>query len=481
MYIEKNEIIRGYIDLISECCYWNNNIGNDNNDIDIDVLLSKMDKILVSTGNIEELTISLFVHRCVNRFAQWDTNLSSDKTSFFIIFNLLFWESVRLGLKQQKMDDRKVIFVTKESIAQLLLLGEKYYKAKQDKEVSVYSREKVNAYYDRIDVISGTEGDIHSYSICNTDIQKYLTHKESDQRAVKEKSLKSIKKEGFFTAKEFKSDTFWNRFVKDHNISNPADDMIIFSIFDYWSLPKRYQSFIELFEANNIVNSHVSAEVNEIYDNGQLAFAYKTGGYIYISKICLEMTQSAIESFSFWGQYTELFEFYFGKSVNTKIQATYNRLLTYKVADMLLLNGYLLPSKKVGLKKGVKVIIPQIEINKYGGDQNEVNSRDIGDIDIAFYSPTKNTFYVVEYKNYQMYVSSKHLSTEIAKVAEKETIIKVKARLEFINKDKNIILNNMYPDMNFTEEDIKNTSIKAVILSSKPNLYFFINELEGIE
>lgn len=63
--------------------------------------------------------------------------------------------------------------------------------------------------------------------------------------------------------------------------------------------------------------------------------------------------------------------------------------MTYKVVDLLLANGYIIPME---IKEGLS--IPRIEISNYVVDKNLRNK--LGDIDIIFYSEYTKTLYLVE-------------------------------------------------------------------------------------
>ncbi len=50
----------------------------------------------------------------------------------------------------------------------------------------------------------------------------------------------------------------------------------------------------------------------------------------------------------------------------------------------------------------------------------------------------------------------------------------------FVKQYKDKILNRLYSDRNFTPEAALAVNVKAVVLTSKPNLYFYVNNVDEI-
>lgn len=69
----------------------------------------------------------------------------------------------------------------------------------------------------------------------------------------------------------------------------------------------------------------------------------------------------------------------------------YNRLMTYKIADLLLANGYILPMESVN-----GLLVPRIEISNYVTGKEMKNK--LGDIDILVYSEYSKILYLIEFK-----------------------------------------------------------------------------------
>ncbi len=71
-------------------------------------------------------------------------------------------------------------------------------------------------------------------------------------------------------------------------------------------------------------------------------------------------------------------------------------------------------------------------------------SKALGDIDVLFYSPYTNILYVLEYKNYQMYVTgNQNISSDISKLEREDTISKVCKRMAYVVQHKEKILSDI--------------------------------------
>lgn len=147
----------------------------------------------------------------------------------------------------------------------------------------------------------------------------------------------------------------------------------------------------------------------------------------------------------------------------------YNRLMTYKIADLLLANGYILPMESVN-----GLLVPRIEISNYVTGKEMKNK--LGDIDILVYSEYSKILYLIEFKNYQMMISREgDLSAEVSKVDREKTPDRVSERHKYICQNiencKEILFKNRF--------DI--IEVKSIILTTKPCYYFFINQSKKYE
>lgn len=141
--------------------------------------------------------------------------------------------------------------------------------------------------------------------------------------------------------------------------------------------------------------------------------------------------------------------------------------MTYKIADILIQNDYVLPIENKNINNK-KIILPRIEIDKLLKGKNQ---KKLGDFDILFYSPYTNVLYNLEYKNYQMMITEEGcLHKEIEKVKDDNVVIKTLEREKYLLENLQIVKKCLF------SERIEIKDVKTIILTTKPNLYFYVNE-----
>ena len=77
-------------------------------------------------------------------------------------------------------------------------------------------------------------------------------------------------------------------------------------------------------------------------------------------------------------QYENITRYYFNLPIGQKTLKDYNRLMTYKIVELLLLQGYITP-----MENSNGLIIPRIGISNYL--ISKVDSNKLGDIDVIFW------------------------------------------------------------------------------------------------
>ena len=184
----------------------------------------------------------------------------------------------------------------------------------------------------------------------------------------------------------------------------------------------------------------------------------------------MNLTEEAFESFIKWGHYNELLDYYYKtpNKIQINLDKEYSKLLSYKVADLLINEGYILPLEKKRLPNSKKITIPRVDIQKIGS--HKIN----GDIDVLAFSKYTNTLLNIEYKNFQMGITtSNYINSEINRGTRKEYVKKALCR----EKE----LSNIHNELKILFEDKigKNYKIKTIILSSNPNYYFNINDKDN--
>ena len=408
---------------------------------------------------MDKLSIALFIFRSVMKKKMYEDNFE-DWTLRFKICNLLFFMSLRyldkykcpLHVISNESVVIKQIFIAGYTILEnQIIFNEQYY---------MEQKEDTDKFFERVKQISTRQGDLHSYQIVNGNLNKYLDMKGISGDKIKEDALKQYNDE-FFSKSQLDNNQSWKQMITSDNKSDPLDDIIIVSTYDFNSYDKFPQNFITNFEAKKCQTP---------YDTeSELIFAYKTDSYVYISKKILNDAQMFIESIISWAQYGSFTKYFFGRSVNQRILRIYNRFMTYKIADLLLINGYILPMETV---KGL--LVPRIEISNYVLDK-EMKNR-LGDIDLIVYSEYSKILYLIEFKNYQMMISrERDLSAEVSKVSREKTPERVMERYKYICHNIEICKEILF------KKRFEISGVKSIILTTKPCYYFFLNKSETYE
>ena len=418
-------------------------------------ILQLFDKV----NAVDKLCIALFIFRSVMKKKMYEDNFS-DWTPQFKICNLLFFLSLQYLENSKRTlyvtsNDRlivKKIFIAGYTILEnQIMFNEQYFGD---------HKESTDKFFERVEQVSTRQGDLHSYQIVNSNLKKYLEMKGISGNKIKEEAIDKYK-ENYFSKSQLDNNTSWKKMISSDNISNPIDDIIIVSTYVFNGYNKKFQNFIRNFEAKKCQSP---------YDpESELIFAYKTDNYVYISKKILNDTQIFIEDIIMWGQYGNITKYFFDKSVDQRALSTYNRLMTYKIADLLLANGYILPMESVN-----GLLVPRIEISNYVTGKEMKNK--LGDIDILVYSEYSKILYLIEFKNYQMMISREgDLSAEVSKVDREKTPDRVSERHKYICQN----IENCKEILFKTRFDI--IEVKSIILTTKPCYYFFINQSKKYE
>lgn len=400
-------------------------------------ILSHISKI----HDINALSIALFIYRTVLKNKMYSEGFDG-WTERFIVCNYLFF----LSLKCKKKTSLK-IFLPKNSekdiLEYLFHAGYTFFFNRNSFSQQYYDEQSVSLYRERLDFISTLHNDLNSYEIINNDLKNYLNNKNMNATQLKKNIPNPIES------------ISW-KVMLSHNMFKKNDSIIKIPIDKINLLTPELQKFIHSFEASKCKNP----SDNET----ELIFSFKTKYHYYISKKLLHDTRNAINSFATWGQYENIFEYFFETHLDTKIKNNYNKFLTYKIADLLLTNNYILPTN---LEKDL--VIPRIEISNYSKDKKL--AKKLGDLDLIFYSKKSKILYIIEFKNYQMLVSRMDdLSTEYSKVKSKDTPHRINKRHKYACEhveDFKIL---------FREKSFEISKITSILLTTKPCFYFYTKE-----
>lgn len=375
-------------------------------------ILQLFDKV----NAVDKLSIALFIFRTVMKNKMYDDNFA-DWSPRFIICNYLFYMSLKY-LKNSKRTIY-VAFYDRLTVEKIFFAGYTIFENERLFNEQYFSDNKdlTDEFFERVDKVSNRRGDLHSYQIKNSDLQKYLEAKNFSIDEIRKNALSKYKGQ-YLSKSELLHNVSWRKMISHDRVSNFKDDIMIIPTYVFNNYDEQFKGFITTFESKKCLNPSDS--------ESELIFAYKMDDYVYISKKILSDTQTAIEDFIAWGQYENITQYFWGKSIDQKALRDYNRLMTYKIADLLLTHGYITPMETF---KGLP--IPRIEISNYLVDKSLKNK--LGDIDLMFYSVYTKTLYLIEYKNYQMMVSREgDLSSEVSKVSREDTPAKVYRRHRYV-------------------------------------------------
>lgn len=452
----KKLLIDNYIDLMVEIFYkekWE----KEKSCKTVDEVEKKLKDTIGMLKNVNEFSVAVFVQRSIFRQKIYSGMDMDYNTMMFKICNFVFFHAIHIKevIRDLQISEKGII---KEifSLSYTRLLLEDGIQRKCNDFIK---EECIEKFYNRVAEITKIKGDMHSYKISHGDLVKYLHGKNISDDVLKKEGITLLTSNGYIdNASIFKNES-WKIALRE-NLSNQEDDIVILDKLSYMRLSSQFKKFIEIFEAGR--SKKPSDSENE------LIFSYKTNNYVYISQFCMCITQEVIEKFVTWGQYESLIRYYFSLNRKETLLKRYNNLMTFKIADILIKNSYILPieHKKV---KGEKLYIPRIEIQNY---TDKVNSRVLGDIDVLCFSPHTNKIYVIEYKNYQMFVTgNNNLSSDISKLQREDTLSKIYHRKQCVSQHKDEILQNLFS----LQMQNENCEIVALILTTKPNFYFFAN------
>lgn len=418
-------------------------------------ILQLFDKV----NDVDKLSKAFFVFRTVMKKKMYTENMA-DWTPRFVICNYLFFMSLKY-----LNNSKRTLYVTyneRLTVERIFCAGYTFFENERlfNEQYYLDKKEATNKFFERVDQVSSRHGDLHSYQIANSDLQKYLELKRINYDEIRKNAIGKYKDQ-YLTISELSSNASWKKMISYDRVNSPVDDDIIIPAYVFKGYDKQFKDFITNFEAKKCkCPSDPEAE---------LIFSYFTDDYIYISKKILNDTQIAIENFVAWGQYENITKYFWGRPKDQNALRSYNRLMTYKIADFLLIHGYIIP-----MEDFEELSIPRIEISNYVVDKKLKNK--LGDIDLLFYSEYTRTLYLIEYKNYQMMISRDgDLSSEVSKVSRENTPERVYERHKYICNNIEYCHSVLFQNRN------EILDIKSIILSTKPCYYFYIYESDKYE
>lgn len=404
---------------------------------------------------LEEFRVALFVERNVCHKSAFFNHKTDVFSLLFKIYNLIFFHALIIDSRNCLPIDLKS---EKEVIQNSFELACSYFSIVVNKGIEKFDKESVDKYFDKAREVSCMSGDMNSYQVKQRDLSIFLQEKGWTKESLFQRGIEILLSQGYMNREDMVFKALWNTALK-YNLADSKDDILMLDRLAFRGLSNKFQHLIEIFDTRNSKNP---------FDiENEFIVAYNAKDFIYISKFGMEVMQEMVENFVTWEQYENLVQYFFDFKRDEELLANYNKLMTYKIADLLFINEYILPFEKTKIN-GQVLQIPRIEIANYI-DKEE--SRKLGDIDVLFYSPHTNILYIIEYKNYQMYVTgNQKIYSDLSKIERENTISKVERRKKYVFQHKKEILKGMFPSF-IQDVDCK---VIALILTTKPNFYFFV-------
>lgn len=460
--VNENEIVQKYIDDISHIITYEQIIPDEQfslpqtadktqymqvRDMAITFIKSKLNAMF----HIKALTLALFIIRneCKKRIYDFP-NAMKEWSLRYVIINKFFMFSYfqSHGPVQITCNDSDLLAIKSILAAIVAIINNQ-----QIFDASFYDSEAIERFMTTISDISNLKYDLHSYCISNLSVQHCLKYENLSSDIIKSEAIQALPTV-YISDKELTKNSAWINILNKYSLTEPAGILRI-PIIEFNLLDSRIRDYLLAFDTDKCKNP--------LDPESELIFTYCHGMDYYIAISVMPITQEQIEKFSMWGQYSKVLNYYFNQNANQRIANKYNRLLTYRIVDLLLNNDYVIPSER---KHNFSV--PMIELKHYTSDKKKCGS--LGDIDLSFYSPFTNTVYLIEFKNYQMIVNlSNNFSYDLEKASRDNVDERVLEREDYISANIedffSIIYKKVYP----------NCAIRSIILTTKPCFYFFLN------
>lgn len=361
--------------------------------------------------DINALRISVFCMRNVLKKQMYDNHLEDKYTFKFRVLTIVFW--VLVGEKQE--NNKSFNRVEQRKIIQKILDYTFVYVNNLLKynELNYQDHKKNEMFFNTIKSRSREKRDMYTYQIINPDLIKYMTIQGYTETTIL-KMLEEQMPDFFFETSDVFIELYNKEISKIYKDTNSDLLLDIVPKENIKYLSTKIQNFFKCFSLNN---QKILSE-NGI-DSMDFIFIYEDEKYVYIGKEVMKITQMILRDFALHGQYQNLLRYFYPEINLDSIKNLYNKIMTFKIADLLMQKNYQLPMERKKIDDAI-LNIPRIEINDYPGIKEDgINN---GDIDIMFYSHFKKILYLIEYKNYEMFVTVKNALENQEKKLKRDAI-----------------------------------------------------------
>lgn len=460
--VNENEIVQKYIDDISHVITYEQIIPDDQFSLPTnadktrylqvrDMAITFIKTKLNAMFHIKALTLALFIIRneCKKRIYVSQNSMEKWSLKYIIINKFFLFSNLQSHQQVQITFNKSDLLAIKSILAAIVAI----INNQQLFDASFYDSEAIDRFMTTMSDISNLKNDLHSYCISNLSVQHCLKYENISSDIIKTEAIQDLPTV-YISNQELTKSSAWVNILNKYSLTEPTGILRI-PIIEFKLIDSRIRDYLLAFDTDKCKNP--------LDPESELIFTYCHGMYYYIAVSVMSITQELIEKFSMWGQYSKVLNYYFNQDTNQRITNKYNRLLTYRIVDLLLNNNYVIPNERKHNSS-----VPMIELKHYTSDKKKCGS--LGDIDLSFYSPFTNTVYLVEFKNYQMIVNlSNNFSNDLEKVARDNVDERVSKREDYISANIEDFFSTIYKKV------YPNCTIRSIILTTKPCFYFFLN------
>lgn len=458
-YFDKEET--HFVGELIDCSEHTNASGNEL----VESILSEIELTLgqMFSGVENHILLGLFLLKNNVKLLYFDSKLESNEIDIYTlklrVIEILF------SVASYSTNDVKLATTSREDIERAIGLAMEHIRLeKMSSYVSLglitvnslddlRSEKQENEYYHDYDKETQTflkkNYDIHTYKLQSKDTKKYLF---------------SIKQTESFMDDQLRKLNLYGELNKIDSIADWKRRECIFL--------NENIGVYDVHKYDGLLNKNLKDHLKR-FSNLSISRAFATEN-TYISTLFIEdilivdfsvlqKTEQAFRSFMKWEHYDDLIKYYYENGIGVSLGKKYSKLMSYKVADIFESNGYILPISKRRLSNKDKVKVPEVEIRQISHLKVD------GDIDVLVYSPFKNILYNIEFKNFQMGVTSaNYLKNDLNRGTRKPFVEKA------INREEQLVSNPTLVEKLFKGKLKSDYTIRTIILSATPNYHFYI-------
>ena len=224
-------------------------------------------------------------------------------------------------------------------------------------------------------------------------------------------------------------------------------------------------------ELTNIINLFNIEQKEEIAI--ELSCFYLNGDNICFGILDFMQTSYMFEKFALSGAHLQLYKKgYNYMNLLSSSQKDMSKYLCFVMADVLLKNGYKMPTE-VFSYKGSRYKAPKVEIENIICEKRNI-LKDIGDCDVLFLSESSANIICIEFKDFVPSITYQGL-----KKTDRNKITKqIYEKLPKIQNREKALKDNIPYLIDFIGGKPQNYNVRTIIVLAKPNMYVFSDEIK---